>query len=80
MIGHDEVGGVGSSPGTSHPAARQECTTMSTTRPTDGTAIELEDTFGAPSVSAPRTFEPGNTRECPQLFSKKWAAAPDGDR
>jgi hypothetical protein len=53
---------------------------MSTTHPTDGTAIELEDTFGAPSVSAPRTFEPGNTRECPQLFSKKWAAAPDGDR
>jgi hypothetical protein len=53
---------------------------MSTTPQTDGTGIELDDQFEATSVAAPRTFEPGNTRNCPQMFSNKWVAAPDDQR
>jgi len=60
--------------GSWRPAISQGLTSMSTTHPSDGTGIELERAFDAQSVrSAPRTFEPGNTRQCPQMFSDKWA-------
>ena len=51
---------------------------MSTTQPSDGTAIEVSGSFTRPSVrNAPHTFDPENTRQCPQGFSNKWVAVPD---
>jgi len=49
---------------------------MSTTHPSDGTAIEVSGSFERPCVgNAPHTFDPGNTRQCPQGFSNKWVAS-----
>jgi hypothetical protein len=48
---------------------------MSTKRHTEPAELGVTHAVKRPLLrNAPRTFDPHNTRDCPQLFADKWTA------
>ena len=52
---------------------------MQTTYPQPTTESEFQPTAEPfTSTNAPRTFDPFNTRRCPELFRDRWRETTDG--